>query len=121
VESSDELDLKLTHEEVGPALVVHVAGEVDTMTSPDLDAYVRAARAATPKPHLVLDLAAVTFLGSSGLSVLIELLRGTEAADLHLVGVRGNRPVHRALDALGLTSMFDVDDSVDSLLGRLQT
>jgi anti-sigma B factor antagonist len=65
--------------------LVDVAGEVDIATSSKL----RAALAARPRTGglLVMDLTAVTFLDSSGLSVILDLQREAAAAGEQLAVV----------------------------------
>lgn len=97
------------------ATVVHVVGEIDTLTAPvlraQLDEHIPAV------PLLVLDLSDVTFLGSAGLAVLVA---GKDAADARghtLRLVCGSRIVTRALEATGLLTLFDTADGVPEALG----
>jgi anti-sigma B factor antagonist len=97
------------------ATVVHVVGEIDTLTAPvlraQLDEHIPA------MPLLVLDLSDVTFLGSAGLAVLVA---GKDAADARghtLRLVCGSRIVTRALEATGLLTLFDTADGVPEALG----
>ena len=53
--------------------------------------------AARPVPRLVCDLSPVTFLGASGLGVLVDLAVDTAQAGIALRVVAGNRRVDRAL------------------------
>jgi anti-sigma B factor antagonist len=116
----DGYGLSLTTEEAGPALIVHVAGDLDMLTGPHLDEYVRDKIAARTSQHLVLDLGRVTFLGSSALSVLIGLARNDLDVRLHLTAVSGNRAVQQTLDLVGMTPLFDIHDDVADLLRHLQ-
>jgi anti-anti-sigma factor len=51
--------------------VLHVVGELDTLTAPLLAVRLAEQQAAVPK--LVVDLSEVSFLGSAGLAALVEL------------------------------------------------
>ncbi|HEX5811931.1 MAG TPA: STAS domain-containing protein, partial [Pseudonocardia sp.] len=97
------------------ATVVHVVGEIDTLTAPvlraQLDEHIPVV------PLLVLDLSDVTFLGSAGLAVLVAAKDGADARGHTLRLVCGSRIVTRALEATGLLTLFDVADGVPQALG----
>ena len=97
------------------ATVVHVVGEIDTLTAPvlraQLDEHIPVV------PLLVLDLSDVTFLGSAGLAVLVAAKDAADARGHTLRLVCGSRIVTRALEATGLLTLFDVADGVPQALG----
>jgi anti-anti-sigma factor len=84
--------------------VVTVDGELDMLTTPLLRACVGEQLAADPE-HLILDLEPVRFLGSSGLSCLIQA-RELAGPRLHLTGLV-TRAVIRPLEITGLLEFFD--------------
>jgi anti-sigma B factor antagonist len=95
--------------------VLHVVGELDTLTAPLLAMRLAEQQSAVPK--LVVDLSEVSFLGSAGLAALVE---AKDAADRHggqLLVVPGSRIARRALEATGLLSLFTVADDVPEALG----
>ena len=96
------------------AVVVHVHGEIDTMTAPVLSE--RLAMQIPSASLLVVDLSLVTFLGSAGLAALVEAKEKTEGADGRLRLVCGSHAVTRALEATNLLSLFDVADGVPEAL-----
>jgi anti-sigma B factor antagonist len=117
VEGSEDVAFELTCKQLeNSMLVVHIVGELDMLSAPQLDGYVRAQLSQPGVQHVVLDLAKVVFLGSSGLAALIALADDNLGVQLHLVGVHGNRAVERPIELMGLSSLFDVHDD----LGRLQ-
>lgn len=96
------------------AQVVHVFGEIDTVTAPLLQE-----RLDQHLPHislLVLELSAVTFLGSAGLAVLVAARDDAERHGHRLRLVCGSRIVTRALEATGLLDLFDVAEGVPEAL-----
>jgi anti-anti-sigma factor len=112
-------------------MVVAIVGDLDLQTVAQTQAFLRHATARSPR-HLVIDMAGVTFLSSSGISLLIGAgnaraarkgagleLRTVETR-LHLVGARGNPHVERTLSLLGLLDHFDTAPDLDTLLARLQ-
>lgn len=100
----------------GPdARVVHVVGEIDTLTAPVLRTRLDEQIAAVPL--LVLDLSDVTFLGSAGLAVLVAAKDEADRRRHNLKIVPGSRIVMRALEATGLVQIFDVYEDVPRALG----
>ena len=97
------------------ATVVHVVGEIDTLTAPVLRAQLD--EHLPTVPLLVLDLSDVTFLGSAGLAVLVAAKDAADARGNTLRLVCGSRIVTRALEATGLLTLFDVADGVPEALG----
>jgi anti-sigma B factor antagonist len=87
------------------ATVVVIAGELDAATAPRLAAFLNN-RLASTVTILVLDLSAVSFLGSAGLGVLIHARQRATAAgcDLHLI--TGTHCVDRALQITGIADDF---------------
>jgi anti-sigma B factor antagonist len=107
--------LQIAHETVGDAIVVHVAGEIDLVTAPDFQAHLeKAVVRARPPGFVVADLSEVTFLGSTALSVLLEVdkhcrTRGT------LLRVVATTPVTlRPLQLTGLNRIITVATSLES-------
>ena len=96
------------------ASVLHVVGEIDTLTAPLLRAQLDGQIAGVPL--LVLDLSEVTFLGSAGLAVLVAAKDDAETRDHRLRIVPGSRIVVRALQATGLLGIFDIADDVPQAL-----
>jgi anti-sigma B factor antagonist len=96
------------------ARVVHVVGEIDTLTAPVLRTRLDEQVAAVPL--LVLDLTDVTFLGSAGLAVLVAAKDEADRRRHTLRLVPGSRIVTRALEATGLLGIFDIADGVPQAL-----
>ena len=86
------------------ATVVHVVGEIDTLTAPVLRAQLD--EHLPTVPLLVLDLSDVTFLGSAGLAVLVAAKDAADARGHTLRLVCGSRIVTRALEATGLLTLL---------------
>ena len=88
-------------------VVIQVAGELDMSTGPALNEQLRNLLSVRPD-RLVIDLSEVTFLGSSGLAVLVGA-RDTAAAQgtrLQLSGI-SHRGVARPLQITGLDRLFE--------------
>jgi anti-sigma B factor antagonist len=96
-------------------LVVHVNGDIDTLTSPLLSSYL-ADQFETNPQVLVLDLTRVQFLGSAGLAALIMAREEAARRDTKLRLVSAGHAVLRPLAATGLSGEFDVYDSTAAAL-----
>lgn len=100
--------------------VLAVDGELDSLTAPLLGACLREQFAANPV-HLILDLQAVRFLGSSGLNCLLEARESAQQVPgmhLHLAGV-ATRAVARPLEVTGLLERFDTYPTLADVLTAL--
>jgi anti-sigma B factor antagonist len=115
-DADDQITLSTT-QPAGGQIVIHVAGEVDMLTSPQLRSTVLDQLGADSGISLVvLALDGVTFLGTSGLAVLIEMREAahTEGVELRLACTA--RRVLRPLTIAGLIPLFDIHDSVERAL-----
>ena len=90
------------------------------LTSPHLRALVLEHLGETADVDLVvLDLDAVTFLGTSGLAVLIEVREAAHMAGVELRLACTTRRVLRPLTIAGLVSLFDIHESREAALTAL--
>jgi anti-sigma B factor antagonist len=115
-DADDQITLSTAHPAAGQ-IVIRVGGEVDMLTSPQL----RSAVLDQFEPEaavelVVLDLDGVTFLGTSGLAVLIEVREAAHAAGVELRLACTARRVLRPLTIAGLIPLFDIHDTVELAL-----
>jgi anti-sigma B factor antagonist len=98
-------------------VIITVGGEVDMLTSPQLRSLVLDQFEPGAGVELVvLDLDGVTFLGTSGLAVLIEVREAAHAAGVELRLACTARRVLRPLTIAGLIPLFDIHDTIDGAL-----
>jgi anti-sigma B factor antagonist len=103
----DPFDVEVTQE--GPAALIAVSGEVDLSTSPKLrTACMDAAQAGATTVRI--DLGNVTFLDSSGISVLVQAQKRLESEGSALVLHRVSGQTRRVLDIAGLNDFFAFSD-----------
>jgi anti-anti-sigma factor len=69
--------------------------------------------------HLVIDLAATTFVDSSFIAFMVRLVSDQRARRKELVLVRPAGQVRRVLALVGLPNVVPVFDSVDDAVGSL--
>jgi anti-anti-sigma factor len=109
------MELDLSTQRLGERAVVSVGGEVDLGTASQLnDTALDALREVSP--NLVLDLAGVTFMDSTGLKVLLTISRRAELADGSFAVAGATRSVRRVLSLTGLDQTFALYDTVEDAL-----
>ncbi|MFF0885565.1 STAS domain-containing protein [Streptomyces sp. NPDC003456] len=108
---SDTLDMTVHHLSDGSA-VLTVTGNVDLHTSPTLRAHALALVDEGVR-HLVLDLARVDFVDSTGLSTFITILQATRRRDgsLRLAAVPDR--LMRMMTMTGISQLLPVHATVD--------
>lgn len=100
----------------GRATVLAVSGELDLATSPTLDAELERA-ASSGTELLVLDLRGVSFMDSTGLSVLVKAQRRAQTSEQRLAVVKGGDQVLRLLTLTGIAERLTLVDTPEQLLG----
>lgn len=88
-------------------VVVDVAGELDMATAPVVEEFVLR-RLHDARRTLVLDLSGVTFLGSTGINLLISLRTACEEAGTELRLMAPAKVVLRPLEVTDLTGHFTI-------------
>jgi anti-sigma B factor antagonist len=106
------LDLSFALARLDDCVVVSVSGEIDLDTAPTLREELLRVLSDGP-PHLVLDIAKVGFLDSSGLGVLVGTLRRARMLGGSVRIAAPNRQVLEILQMTGLDTVFPVHDTVD--------
>jgi anti-sigma B factor antagonist len=115
-DADDQITLSTTRPAPGQ-VVIEVGGEVDMLTSPQLRFVVLDQFEPDSGVELVvLDLDGVTFLGTSGLAVLIEVREAAHTAGVELRLACTARRVLRPLTIAGLIPLFDIHDTVERAL-----
>ncbi|WP_369378237.1 STAS domain-containing protein [Streptomyces sp. cg36] len=113
------MTLVVSEAELGGWAVVHVRGELDLVTSPQVRRVIHEAVAAG-RHYVVLDLSGVLFCDSSGVGVLIaarRLIRSCRGRLRLILPARGaveGSHVNRVLAALGVRRLFEVYGDVEA-------
>ncbi|AQZ66982.1 Anti-sigma F factor antagonist (spoIIAA-2); Anti-sigma B factor antagonist RsbV [[Actinomadura] parvosata subsp. kistnae] len=111
------MKLRLARHALGDAVVVAVEGELDLFTAPFLRDEVRDA-IKQDSARLVLDLQQLSFMDSSGLSVLIEAWRLATGEGGGVSLAAPQAPVARILRTTGLDRRIKVYSDVDTAVGE---
>lgn len=101
----------------GRAAVLAVTGELNLYTSGGFGAAARAA-AGDGHPHLILDLGAVSFCDSSGLSALITLYRWVQDAGGSLTLAAVPERLNRLLEMSGVARLIAICPTADEALAK---
>jgi anti-sigma B factor antagonist len=104
--------MKLSNRSVGGVPVVDVEGDVDMYSSPGLREQLSKCTAKKPR-RIVVNLAAVEFMDSSGIATLVQAYKEARPfnGQVCLASPAGN--VLRVLKLSNLTSLFPVFDTVE--------
>lgn len=92
-------------------VVVHLVGELDVLTAPDVRTTLFDL-AASGEPSVVVDLTNLTFIDSTGLGVLVGAHERFRLDSGELTLRNATRPVARVLDLSGVKRVLHVEDSV---------
>jgi anti-sigma B factor antagonist len=114
--SDVEMTVAVAHPVPGTALIA-VSGEVDMLSTPTLLKMIEDQVAAGPQ-RLIIDMAAVTFMGTSGLAVLVEALSMSRVRGIDLRLVCATAAVRRPLELAGLITLFQVTATASEALER---
>ena len=104
----------------GGAGVVAVRGEIHVSTAPELSSFLADALG-RGIDSLVLDLSEVEFIDSTGLSVLLNVLRRVTQRGGALVIVCTNPTVLRLFEITRLESTFDIVETREEALARVRS
>jgi anti-sigma B factor antagonist len=96
------------------ATVVTVTGELDLATSPELEAELE--RTTTGPDLVILDLRGVSFMDSTGLSLLVKAQRRAQDAQQQLAVVKGGAQVQRLLKLTGVADRLTLVDAPEQVL-----
>lgn len=115
----DEPQLALDESDSGPAHVVAARGEIHLSTAPQLAERLAAAVDAG-HIHIVVDLSDVEFIDSTGLSVLLNLLRRLDPLQGRMVIACTNPTVLRLFEITRLEETLDIVASRADAVARIQ-
>jgi anti-sigma B factor antagonist len=100
----------------GMSWVIHVSGSVDWTTSSQLRAHVSDLILSVGPARVVVDLAGVTHLDSSGIGALMASLRDANQNHIRFLLAALNGSLRRLLERTQLHTVFDIRSSVQDAL-----
>lgn len=105
--------LQITSERFPDGVVVALTGEIDLARSPELRLRLREEVDAGPK-RLVVDLARVTYMDSSGVATLVEALQRSKARGCRLVLCALQPKVRSIFSISRLDTVFEIAPTPDN-------
>lgn len=93
----------------GPQTTLALSGELDPATAPELEARIAELATDPAVTSVVIDLAGVTFLDSSGLRVLVAGRESLRIRSAGLILRDPSRNIRRVLEVSGLTELITVE------------
>jgi anti-anti-sigma factor len=116
------LRLRRRSESADTPPVLELSGEFDAGTVPEIDRFLR--RRLGPlyhRDHLVIDLAATTFVDSSFVAFMVRLVSDLRAGRKELLLVRPAGHVRKVLGLVGLPNLVPVFESLEDALASLRS
>jgi anti-sigma B factor antagonist len=101
------------------ATIIDVEGEIHVSTAPEFSGMLNAV-VDGGRTSLVLDLTSVTFIDSTGLSVLLTALRKVTHAGGRMALVCSNPTVLRLFEITRLDTTFEIEPELGSALSLVQ-
>ena len=114
------MDVSVHSFEEGGRTVVQVGGEIDVYTAPTLRERL-AALHEQGRHELVIDLRAVRFMDSTGLGVLVGVLKRVRLAGGSLALVIDSERVLKVFRITALTQIFDIFETVGEAIAATPT
>jgi len=111
-------ELRISSEPRGNSLVVEIGGELDIVTSRQLDEHLTRGR--RQHRRIILDLSAVEFMDTSSLAVIVGHWKRLQAAGGTLVLAGARYRYTKTLWITGLADRLPLYDSVDAALAAEQ-
>ena len=105
---------------VGTVVLVTVSGEIDMVGTPVLATELATVLRITAPKIVLVDLSAVSFLDSTGISALIDAHNRAQASSTHLRLYGASRVVRRPLELTGVTELLEIYDTRAAALTDMQ-
>jgi len=112
--------MEVVEKNEGPVLILAVKGEVDLHVSPSLRAVLKA-KAQAKTPRLLLNLAEVAYIDSSGLATLIEYYQSARTYQGKFALCSLTLSVRSSIELVRLTEIFSIFPSEAEAIRALAT
>ncbi len=109
-------DLDINIDRNGPISVVHVSGDIDLKSSPELRATILDLFENRRQERVILNLAGVHYIDSSGVASLVEGLQEAKKRNARFILCALNEAPRHVLELTRLTKVFEVAPSLEEAL-----
>ena len=96
---------QVTYHAEDNVLTIYVSGRVDSANSAEIEAEVKAARAAVPNVPIVIDAEKLEYISSAGLRILLRLRK----AEPELSVINVSSEVYDVLEMTGFTDILEIE------------
>ena len=114
--ASDQLQIKEKDENI----IVYLNGKLDVQRSSQIELSLDDLRVKNPNSNIILEMSRVEHMSSSGLRVLVALMRELNAKGYVLRLCKLSKSVEKIFEIVELTDMFDIYKTEDSALKGLR-
>ncbi len=98
-------------------IIVYLKGRIDVHLATQIENFLMKIIEENPKEHLILNLAEVEYMSSSGLRVFVSIMRSLKEKGRSLKLSNLSLAVKRVFEVVELMDMFDIfEDEKDALL-----
>jgi anti-sigma B factor antagonist len=109
-------DLEINIVRNGACSVVHVSGDIDLKSSPELRSAVLELFEKRGQERVILDLAGVHYLDSSGIASLVEGLQQAKKRNARFILCNLNEAPRHVLELTRLSKVFEITGTVEEAL-----
>ena len=109
-------DIEINIVRNGACSVVHIDGDIDLNTSPEVRAAVLDLYEKRGQERVILNLAGVNYLDSSGVASLVEGLQEAKKRNARFIICALNDAPRHVLELTRLTKVFDITRTVEDAL-----
>ena len=101
---------------VNNVIVIYLKGRLDVHVSPELENEIADALNSEPNCHILLDLADVDYMSSSGLRIFVATMRMLKETKRELKLCNMNETVRQIFKVIDTIDMFDIYDNEENAL-----
>jgi anti-sigma B factor antagonist len=109
-----DLDINIVRN--GACSVVHVQGDIDLKTSPEVRSAILDLFENRGQERVILDLKGVNYIDSSGIASLVEGLQQAKKRKARFILSGLNEAPRHVLDLTRLTNVFEITETVEEAL-----
>src|SRR5712692_3128523 len=109
-------DLEIDIDRNGACSVVHIQGDIDLKTSPEVRSAIIDLFEKRGQERVILDLKGVNYIDSSGVASLVEGLQEAKKHKARFILTGLNEAPRHVLDLTRLTSVFEITATVDDAM-----
>ncbi len=97
-------------------LIIYLTGKLDVHTSSDTEEEIENLRLKSPDKDIILDMSQVEHMSSSGLRILVSLMRVMNTHDKKLKICKLSEPVKKVFEVVELMDMFNIYSDENSAI-----